>query len=485
MSTSTPSFIDTSAVNGQIYYYRAYPVDASMTVGYGSLEVQAKPRSADTTPDPHVYSQDSTSSAMCMMCHDTHAAATFGSLLRAGTENDYVCLQCHSLNSGKASIDTSSELSDPLNQSAIPIATPAKPAATLQCTDCHRVWADEASSTAGLLSVGGTGMTGEGGITQGDAVCYSCHGAGSTLKYGDMSGFESSAHVKVPDPPSGSEVKCLACHEHHTSRNTRLTRYEGYMVCAQCHSAATGDPNQPDVWSKLTLNNDANSKHPLLPQDQVNGARMTCQNCHNTHSTTKTDPLVDPHNPSTSGTWTGNLSGDAKSYCFLCHDGKPLPTSAETTPWADPVRGQNGTTTVTDMKSAYDVNVHGYADASDPTTTTDFLRPDMGYSAGDTLDCTACHDPHGTSNNFSLLTKIKSADGTKTVSGVLVYKIPAGSITSASPVGYDTRFFCSTCHLFDPATHDPMAGTDTTVFGKTDCNSCHSHVKSGAPSTGL
>jgi predicted CXXCH cytochrome family protein len=287
----------------------------------------------------------------------------------------------------------------------------------------------------------------------------------------------------VPDPSSGSQVKCEACHEPHASRNTGLMRYEGSMACLECHSAPNADPTQPDIWSKLLLNDSPNSKHPLLPQDWASGAKMTC---HNSHAATSQDPLVDPHNPSPSGTWTGSLDGDTKTFCFRCHDGQALPKSSETAPWAGAVLGSGGATRVVDIQAAYNMNVHGFGVASDPSIATAYLRSDMGYMVGDVLDCTVCHDAHGSSNDFALNANISSASANKTVSAMLVYRIPAGSITASSPVGYDTRFFCSSCHLFDPATHDPMAGTNTTQFGKTDCTSCHSHVGAGgAPSSGL
>jgi hypothetical protein len=101
----------------------------------------------------------------------------------------------------------------------------------------------------------------------------------------------------------------------------------------------------------------------------------------------------------------------------------------------------------------------------------------MGYKAGDSLDCKACHDPHGTMNNWALKTTIVSADGNKRIDGIPVFEIPAGSITPTSPVGYDYRFWCAACHVFDPATHDAMApGSDTSVMGTSDCNECHHHM---------
>lgn len=473
----SPSYDDTTAVNGQTYYYRVYAVDASSTVGFGSVEAEAKPHAAFTGPDIHVAKKDLTSTS-CTSCHSAHHAPnsngdnTMG-WTGGGPNEDTTCLQCHSANSARASQDTSSEVGDPLALSAIPIWTPESTSATMTCESCHRVLSMETTATAGLLSVGGRGgMTGVGGTNTGDAVCYSCHGADSKLTYGDMSGFESSAHATVPDPASGSKVKCEECHESHAARNPHLTKYDGYMACVKCHNSSSAS-GESDILTKLTLNEDANSRHPLLPQDQTTGAKMSCQNCHNTHSSSSQFPLVDPHNPGPTGTWKGTVGDIKNSFCFTCHDGGTLPTNSA---WADAVLGEHGATTVTDIKHAYlATNVHGLGPTSDPNA---HLRDDMGYKVGNALDCSACHDPHGTANAFGLVSTIKSADASISVSGLLVYKIPAG--------GYDLRFFCSGCHDFDPLTHDPLAHWDTTQFGTTDCTRCHRHVNTdGTASTGL
>jgi hypothetical protein len=123
------------------------------------------------------------------------------------------------------------------------------------------------------------------------------------------------------------------------------------------------------------------------------------------------------------------------------------------------------------------VNVHGFGTPSDQSTVTAFLRPDMGYAYGDVLECRSCHDPHGTVNNYALQQNVSSANGLKTISGVVVAPAPGG--------GYDLRFFCNTCHLFDPATHDSMAGTSTVPF-PSNCTACHRHIKGDStPSKGL
>ena len=314
----------------------------------------------------------------------------------------------------------------------------------------------------------------------GNGFCYSCHGPGSSLIMGDMTVFQSSGHNTVP-APTAAGVVCDTCHESHSSRNDQLLKYSGFMVCMQCHTASATNPAQIDILSRLTLNNGANTKHPLLPEDQVTGARMTCENCHNTHTTTTALPLVDPHNPGPTGTWPTPRS-DEKAFCFRCHDGEPLPTSAETTPWATPVLARSALTTTSNTQAAYQVNVHGFA-SRNPTTTADFLRSDMGYAYGDTLECRSCHDPHGTANNDAVVDTIKSANGSKTIYGVLTYKIPA-----SSGGGKDFRFLCNTCHIWNQVDHDVRASaitgvsTNTAVF-PTNCKRCHGHtvVATGTP----
>jgi len=237
----------------------------------------------------------------------------------------------------------------------------------------------------------------------------------------------------------------------------------------------------PDILSSLQLNPDANAKHPILLADQADGAKMTCQNCHNTHASTVTTPLVDPHDPSPAGPPVL----DEKTFCFSCHNGLALPTSAETTPWAGEVLASGGVTVVADIQAAYQLNYHGYGIA--PTdakvaTITAFLRPDMGYTANTTLECRACHDPHGSMNNFTLRQNVVSVGATMTVDGLLVAEAPGG--------GYDLRFFCASCHLWDPVSHTQLALADTSTIDFTqfpiDCTACHRHMKpNGTPSRDL
>jgi hypothetical protein len=128
-------------------------------------------------------------------------------------------------------------------------------------------------------------------------------------------------------------------------------------------------------------------------------------------------------------------------------------------------------TTAYNMQSYYAANVHGFSSASGASTTTAYLRTDMGYKYGDVLQCTVCHEAMGSVNSNGIKGDISSASGDKTISGVATIRVNSG--------GRDLRFFCGTCHVWNSATHDSMAGTDTTGFPM-NCTKCHTHAYGAA-----
>lgn len=456
--TSSTAYFDLTAQNGGTYYYQIAAVDASGAVGNPSIDIQARPAAPipANQPQPHYFGAES-----ACICHATHSSTTLEPLVRfPGSTKNTMCQTCH------APSTSQSQFVDPLLQSKHPMGATVTATEPYTCATCHVPLVPNGAPLNNLMRVNSSSPCVVVTSTPaGNGFCYSCHGVGSTLPMGNMAVFEASGHSTVP-APTAAGIVCDNCHESHSSRNPQLLDYAGFMVCMQCHTASASNPLQVDILSKLMLNEGANTKHPLLPQDQTTGARMTCQNCHNTHTTTKALPLVDPHNPSPAGTWPTPRS-DEKAFCFRCHDGQPLPTSAETTPWATPVLGRSAATTTSDIQARYQVNAHGFGSRSQPTTTNAYLRPDMGYAWGDVLECRACHDPHGTANNDAILDTVPSADGTKKVYGVLTYRM-------TSPSGKDFRFFCTACHIWDSASHDSRAGTSTVSFPM-NCKACHGH----------
>jgi len=465
---TTAAYFDLTAQNGQAYYYQVAAVDASGVVGTPSIDLKVSPIAPYPANQPHPHEFGNESGCIC---HGTHSSATLRPLVRfPGAEKNTVCRTCH------APVNSYGEFTDPLAKSKHPMGATQSIAEPYTCTTCHTPLVRAGAPLSNLMRVNSSSPCVVVTDTPaGNGFCYSCHGPASTLPMGDLTVFETSGHRTIAAPTTGANITCDSCHDSHSSRNSSLLKYEGFMVCVQCHTSSATNPAQVDILGKLMLNEGSNTKHPLLPQDQTTGARMSCQNCHNTHTTSKDFPLVDPHNPSPSGTWTTPRS-DEKAFCFRCHNGQPLPTSVETTPWANAVFARSALTTTSDIQARYAVNVHGFASASGSTTTTAHLRPDMGYAYGDVLECRACHDPHGTANNNAILDTVVSANGSKKISGVLTYRIPSG--------GKDFRFFCNTCHLWDSASHDSRAGTSTVGFPM-NCKACHGHSVGTPPGAGF
>ncbi len=473
-----PSVIDAGVVNGRAYFYTVAAIDGSGTVGSSSAERRAVPKAGSLYTDVHVVNPDG-SSRTCDVCHSVHDAPTAPgaenpTILSVGGHNENtLCLGCHSTNSRLASTDTSAELNAADRVSGMPIWTENAPSNPLTCGTCHRPTTSETTPVAGLLRVNG--------VSSGNAVCYECHGPTTTIpRIGDLSGFEGSAHSAITTEVSGSSVTCLACHEPHASNNPGLTTYAAPMSCLTCHETPGADPARPDVWTSLTLaeNTGAGATHPVTSAGQGSGASMSCQNCHDAHSVTAETPLTDPRNPGPGNAWTA-ARGSQTAFCLSCHGGATLPTAAQTAPWADAVTGAGGATVLPNIASGWGLSVHGEGVSSDASATAAGLRADMGYVPGATLECATCHDPHGSANALGLRASVKSSDGTTSSAGALVYTIPAGQLGLGSPQGYDLRFFCATCHDFDPASHDARTGADTTVLGATDCTSCHSHTAAG------
>lgn len=447
------SYHDTSTADYTEYWYRVATVDNGGHVGVLSSPRYIRTASKASTETPHGgYTEDTD---FCALCHATHSAT--GPLLLQGTSNidAPLCLSCHD---GTSASDVLAEYGDSSKTSRHSVPVMGYDG-TLQCSSCHAVHsADQSTTVPGLLAIKGVN-------TGGNEYCYGCHGesAGSVPR-GDMSMFEGSAHATaVAEPPTGTKVVCLSCHVAHSSREDALYPYANDDRCLGCHSTGTLSGGGFDVAERLS-GDDSTTRHDVLSADMAaNGSRLTCANCHEPHTASATTPTVDPDNPGTNG---GMQPGVA--FCLRCHDGT-LPRSDQTTGWASAPLAAGGSTTTTDIASAWTTNVHGEATG---TPAAVHLRPEMGYSAEDTMTCAACHDSHGSPNRFMLLDTVRSKSGTDSVSGLLVAPLPNG--------GADMRFFCSSCHELTPETHPGAAsgGADLSVW-PLDCTACHKHVGNG------
>lgn len=446
------SFSDTSTVAHAEYWYRVAAIDLAGVRGALSLPVYVRASASSTADVPHgAYTADTDA---CALCHSTHRSTNATDLLTLEGSNELpLCYSCHD---GTSASDVLGEFSDTSrgHRHAVPAGTQP---GTMRCADCHDPHGEKGAPRRRLLY--------NDGARTGDAICYNgCHGATATVEpRGDLRIFESSGHASATPAPADTQVKCLVCHESHSTREPSLYPYAPDDRCVTCHSLEGAVPGAADIRRTLS-GPDATTRHDLLSADQAaTGARLACGNCHEPHSSTPTTKVVDPRNPTTAGGWSG--TGD--DFCLRCHTTR-LPTSTETSGWVLPPLGSGGTTYTSDIASRWAGDIHGGLVRA-PTT----LRADMGYLPGDPVACQKCHEPHGSANRWNLRESVTSKSGTLTVSGLLVY--PVGS-------GADVRFFCNACHDVTPASHPTTAagGADISVFPM-DCISsgCHRHGVSG------
>lgn len=443
-------------------------------------------QSAPPPTDPHGASTSDTD--LCGSCHSPHDAASADGILTSISEPK-TCYACHDGTGSSTNVkaDFGEDLGGP-RTSTHPVAE-----GDLTCGDCHTPHKTTSDSIALLrVSDGSDGYLYSPPTDPiGNAFCYACHGVGSTLPLpnGDHEAFETSAHgtdASIPLPASGSEIRCLACHESHGSDQTFLTAsdLEGEALCLSCHTST--DPNTSGgaspPWPEAVPGSDivaafgarANDystadgngirifHHPIASSEQAGGTRQVeCASCHNSHiadttDTETTSKIADPRAVLSPGSkwiigWNTalgymNSGATMTAYCGTCHQGPTItaPISAGTTVPVD-VRLVNDTATDADGR------VH------DKFRMDEWLT-DSPHSA--TITCTACHDFHGSTNAFMLRENVDAwnSAATFTMTGF-------DALDTANDIA-KLQGMCLTCH--------PDRGTN---HGSNKlCTTCHFHT---------
>jgi len=325
------------------------------------------------TADPHGDYEVDTD--LCSMCHRSHTAVSDNLNLFPFSET-LMCYQCHD------GMGTVANILDEFDSRAShhPILDAFYDIGTghfMVCSNCHNTHGNK-DSLGNLYPMLLRAKTEDSYVYKGNDFCGACHGPTFSYIGGDhITDFtgEATHDLNTPNPPSGSEIKCVNCHEKHGSDYYRLTKKYEEELCYVCHNSSSL-PNTLNNWD-IQAQFGLTSRHDITSQDP--GAKVECSSCHGPHvvQASSANMLSNPDNTKT--LWTGSIT----SYCIKCHDGT-APSSVI-----------NSTTVV-----PYTVTMSIISPISSPFFTgwdkAPYLSVPAGMSA--TNACDTCHHPHGSNN---------------------------------------------------------------------------------------
>lgn len=276
----------------------------------------------------------------------------------------------------------------PATDTATPHSNPAEAAATPSCSDCH----DQAREFATNPHARGSAVKGQ--VPNG--VCTACHGDGTE----HIEGGGDKTKIAVPRGLAGAEDTCMLCHDKLTTRVSRkggMHANSAAVNCLSCHSIHHAEPRSSDLVARpqlelcATCHTQAASFRNKPYGHRLDRGGMACSSCHEPHGR--------PPANGRSMTFQGHLrTGAGEAPCLSCH---------------------------TEKKGPF-VFAHG------------------GATIG---ECTACHEPHGSSNPMQL----KRA----TVAQLCIEchsPVSSGQVLGSQPPAFhnllDPRYQnCTTCHV--------------------------------------
>lgn len=257
--------------------------------------------------DPHGNYSGST--AGCALCHGTHGAS--GPRILTYENQKTLCYSCHD---GSRSIyNVKKELGETVPGSAYASAHPIA-AGPQVCTTCHNPHRGN-STVPQLLAVGPSK------VSSGNAVCGHCHGTGSTAPGGDIvTSFVYTPHdVELTDPPSGTKIKCVRCHQPHGAQNGPLLQDsivsqtgaatpitgDNNSVCSACHAGPQGSYSGITVFNAAYHGSVTTSTVATVTYQGTTYAPTLCLNCHEPHGKTGVSDY---------------RRADGNDLCYKCHD---------------------------------------------------------------------------------------------------------------------------------------------------------------------
>lgn len=260
----------------------------------------------------------------CVKCHITHQATGVGSLFYLVTEK-LTCYICH--NGAAANGNIKAELGENVVGTSVYSSYHPLINGPQLCTSCHNPHTGPASKPA-LLEVGASK------VSSGNAVCAQCHGAGTAIDGGDITtSFTGTAHdTSMTNPTSGTQIKCIRCHQPHGSSNKPLLQSKivddssvshnvygnDNSLCYACHSSELrsfpgGTVYNATYHGTKTTSTVAAVTYSGIEYTATPYTGTLCLNCH------------DPHGKTGVANYRRAAGNDL---CYKCHDADGISLTA-------------------------------------------------------------------------------------------------------------------------------------------------------------
>ncbi len=417
-----------------------------------------------------------------------------------------LCSTCHKLTSFQRALLVAKTDAD-LCHTCHPTVKAHYPANT--CVNCH----DPHGRTTNLAlirtlinqrPVRFLSLTGPDSFVDGvseQSLCLACH---TTTKYHGTTATQT--HFEGQD--------CTICHQHDIG-------FQPNPPCGSCHALPPGsgahDVHKRAAWGpNLGSQCDACHRRVTTWAGHINGKvdfrdkrtlgnTEACDNCHSEvgadgakaawKAKARIENCLDCHNgqdpansradgegdfaPAMDAYWTTRGHGNTTGYspsgnpgagltCDACHD-RNSPHIGD--------RGDNPYRLKADA-NALCVGCHGAGGSASVRVSTHGNRDYAGRRHDPFAEvCTACHDPHGTSNLYMISTNVRGEEVT--------YSALEGphSLDESDPEGSNRNDLCATCHRETQHNRVPNVEAKIPHNEGTNCARCHIHDQDGDPAT--
>jgi predicted CXXCH cytochrome family protein len=261
--------------------------------------------------------------------------------------------------------------------------------------------------------------------------------------------FAGAAYPEVPSHSDKFKVNegCGACHSGHGRRNTPMLRKTVPGLCYDCHGAAGSSLSgtaSTEVYYEMRKRyrhqveetSRYHKKNEVLPEKRPSEPRhVSCLDCHDAHVSEKSDP--------TKGVMGYDGRGKLKSrsdriseICYKCH------SDSRNRPFDSP-------DTLQDFDSS-NASYHPVEKSAKLRSVS--LIPEL---SGKTIECSDCHNPHGSEYEHMLRHNYRTADGAESQAAYAL---------------------CYSCHRRDSILSDRgfRYHKQHIVFAGASCKTCHS-----------